>query len=332
MRNKTAYRTLCEITDNESEIPAYFQLIMGSLGNILAIGVLWISRTNHQWRSFYIFFTGLVLTDLLNNCTCCPLVIIRYASHFKWCLSYRLCDLMSFVEAFCHLTSGMIICIMTIDRYLHLTSVSQQSTVESRLKYTGILCVIMLISAVVSGLHLVGIGNSQLYYPGSWCFLDFTSKSLGNKINAFIYSGIGISVMASTLIIGLKTLKITCRNTEYQALLLDNSLVTGIYDNHVTAFLITSMFTFVLLWGPLLVDLFLHAAGLTTSNYRKELWLIRLMSLNTLINPWLYVILRRESVLMFFVLVLRCRRHCCLKTKEEHLNNEVKNFANPEQK
>ena len=60
--------------------------------------------------------------------------------------------------------------------------------------------------------------------------------------------------MASTLIIGLKTLKITCRNTEYQALLLDNSLVTGIYDNHVTAFLITSMFTFVLLWGPLLVS------------------------------------------------------------------------------
>ena len=112
----------------------------------------------------------------------------------------------------------------------------------------------MLISAVVSGLHLVGIGNSQLYYPGSWCFLDFTSNSLGNKVNAFIYSCIGISVMASTLIIGLKTLKITCRNTEYQALLLDNSLVTGIYDSHVTAFLIASMFTFVLLWGPLLVS------------------------------------------------------------------------------
>ena len=254
MRNHTAYRLLCELKSNESAIPVYTQLVMGSLGNILAVGILWISRTHHRWRSFYIFFTGLVLTDLLNNCTCYPLILIRYASHFKWCLSESLCDFLSFIEAFCHMTSGMIICIMTIDRYLHLTNVSQQSTVESRLKYTGILCVIMLISAVVSGLHLVGIGNSQLYYPGSWCFLDFTSKSLGNKITAFIYSGIGISVMASTLIIDLKTLKITCRNTEYQALLLDNSLVTGIYDSHVTAFLIASMFTFVLLWGPLLVS------------------------------------------------------------------------------
>ena len=254
MRNHTAYRLLCEFKNNESAIPVYIQLVLGSLGNILAVGVLWISRTHHQWRSFYIFFTGLVLTDLLNNCTCYPIILIRYASHFKWCLSESLCDFLSFIEAFCHLTSGMIICIMTIDRYLHITSVSQQSTVESRLKYTGILCVIMLISTVISCLHLVGIGNSQLYYPGSWCFLDFTSKSLGNKINAFIYSGIGISVMASTLIIGLKTLKISCRNTEHQALLLDNSLVTGIYDNHVTAFLITSMFTFVLLWGPLLVS------------------------------------------------------------------------------
>ena len=82
-----------------------------------------------------------------------------------------LCDLMFLVEVFCHLTSGMIICIITIDRYLHITSVSQRATVKSRLKYTGILCVIMLISTVISCLHLVGIGNSQVYYPGSWCFL-----------------------------------------------------------------------------------------------------------------------------------------------------------------
>ena len=90
---------------------------------------------------------------------------------FQMVFIISLCDLMFLVEVFCHLTSGMIICIITIERYLHITSVSQRATVKSRLKYTGILCVIMLISTVISCLHLVGIGNSQVYYPGSWCFL-----------------------------------------------------------------------------------------------------------------------------------------------------------------
>ena len=76
--------------------------------------------------------------------------------------------------------------------------------------------------------------------------------------------------------------------------------------------------------------MFLYAAGLTTSDNRRELWLIRLMYLNTLIYPWLYVILRRESVRRFFLSVLRCSGRCCVKSEEEHRNTEVRNFANPE--
>ena len=76
--------------------------------------------------------------------------------------------------------------------------------------------------------------------------------------------------------------------------------------------------------------MFLYAAGLTTNDYRRELWLIRLMYLNTLIYPWLYVILHKESVRWFFLLVLRCSRRCCVKTEEEHRNTEVRNFASPE--
>lgn len=326
MRNKTAYRVLCELDEKENALPVYFQLVMGIVGNVLAVGILWTSRLHHQWRSFYIFFAGLVMTDLLNNCACYPLVLRRYVSHFTWCLSEPLCDFLSFVETFCHLTSGMIVCAMTIDRYLHLTLISRQSTAASRLKYLGVLSVLLLVSALISSFQLVGIGNSQLYYPGSWCFLDFTSKSFGNRIAAYVYSGLGISIMTSTFIIGMMTLRITCRNAENQALLLDNSLVSGVYDKHVTAFLITSIFTFVFLWGPLLIDMFLHAAGLSKSNDKKELWLVRLMYLNTQINPWLYVILRKESMRRFYVMILRCTRFCRSEDDDQRYS-EVTDFA-----
>uniref|UniRef100_K1PEJ9 Uncharacterized protein n=1 Tax=Magallana gigas TaxID=29159 RepID=K1PEJ9_MAGGI len=102
------------------------------------------------------------------------------------------------------------------------------------------------------------------------------------------------------------TLRITCRNAENQALLLDNSLVSGVYDKHI--------------------DMFLHAAGLSKSNDKKELWLIRLMYLNTQINPWLYVILRKESMRRFYVMILRCTRFCRSEDDDQRYS-EVTDFA-----
>lgn len=52
-----------------------------------------------------------------------------------------------------------------------------------------------------------------------------------------------------------------------------------------------------------------------------HLWLIRLMYLNTEINPWLYVILRRESVRKFFVMISQCwRRFCTKENNDAHEN------------
>ena len=98
-----------------------------------------------------------------------------------------------------------------------------------------------------------GQQSGQLYYPGSWCFLDFTDKTIENRVNATIYSVIGLCSLFVTVIVGVKTIYIIRRNPEYQALLLDNNLVTGVYDEHVTTFLVISMVTFLLLWSPLLV-------------------------------------------------------------------------------
>ncbi|XP_062604215.1 prostaglandin E2 receptor EP4 subtype-like [Saccostrea cucullata] len=329
IRNKTAYRILCEEREHENAIPVYIQMTLGGLGNILAIVLLLVSRHEHKFQSFYILFTGLVITDLINNAVCYPLILQRYISHFTWCLSYELCDFLSFLETFSHLASGMFICVMTMDRYLYIQRPPSEMAVNSRLKYIGVLCALLCITVAISILHVMGLGNSQLYYPGSWCFLDFTSKTLGNKVNALIYSVFGISIMIVTVIIGFKTVIMSCRNTEYQALLLDNNLVTGIYDTHVTKFLVISMFTFVFLWGPLLIDIFLHATNLTKGNNKKELWFIRLMYLNSQINPWLYVILRRESLRRIFLMMMQCRK-LFSRNEEESRYEEVQSFASIE--
>lgn len=318
----TAYNQLCRENEKVSGIPVYIQLTLGVLGNILAVILLFVGRHEHQWRSFYIFFTGLVLTDLVHNCVCYPVVLLRYIFNFQWCFPIKLCDFHSFMETFSHLASGMIIGAMTIDRYQNLRAIRGQTHEYGtrRKPYLLALFAIILLASIIASLHLLGLGNSQLYYPGTWCFLDFTDSAIVNKINAGIYSVFGLSIMIAALVIGVKTIVVTCRNPEYQALLIDNYLVTGIYDNHVRAFLIISTATFLLLWSPLLFDILFHICGLSETNSTKELWLIRLMYLNTQINPWLYVILRRESLRRFFVLILKCRR--CLCGSKEHVTEE----------
>lgn len=318
----TAYKLLCDEKENESAIPVYIQLALGALGNILAVIILFVGRHEHQWQSFYIFFTGLVLTDLVHNGVCYPLVLLRYSSDFTWCFSVKLCNFHSFMETFSHLASGMIIGAMTLDRYLYLRAIRKQTQEygAQRKPYLASLFAIILLASILSSFHLLGLGNSQLYYPGTWCFLDFTDSSIGNKINAGIYSVFGLCIMMAAFVIGVKTIVVTCRNSEYQALLLDHHRVTGVYDSHVRKFLVISMVTFLLLWSPLLFDILFHICGLSETNSRKELWLIRLMYLNTQINPWLYVILRRESLRRFFVLILKCKR--CLCEKEEQTTGQ----------
>ena len=254
MRNQTVYRILCEEKENENVIPIYIQLALGAFGNIFAVMLLLASRHKHRWQTICILFTGLVMIDLIHNCVCYPLVLKRYISNFTWCFSIPMCDFFSFMETCSHLASGMIIGLMTVDRYLYITRFRNQKCPRRR-TYVAALFTVLIFASIIAGLQLIGLGNSQLYYPGSWCFLDFTDKAVGNRVNAAIYSAIGLCSLFGTVIIGVKTIYIIRRNPEYQALLLDNNLVTGVYDEHVTTFLVISMVTFLLLWSPLLVGI-----------------------------------------------------------------------------
>nr|XP_022317599.1 prostaglandin E2 receptor EP4 subtype-like [Crassostrea virginica] len=324
MWNQTAYRLLCLDNGNESIVFVYIQLVSGAFGNILAAILLLISQNEHKWQSIYIFFAGLVMTDLIHNCVCYSIALHRYTSHFTWCLPTYMCEFYSFTEVFLNLASGMIIALMTIDRYLYIMRSQNHSRNHSRRRtYVCALVGVLILAGLAAGLHLMGLGDSQLFYPGSWCFFDFTANTIDNKINAMIFSLICVCTLLVTVIIGVRTIVMIRRNPEYQALLLDHHLVTGIYDKHVTTFLVFSIVSLPLLWAPFLVDIIMHTINLPGPFDGKELhlWLIRLMYLNTEINPWLYVILRRESVRKFFVMISQCwRRFCTKENNDAHEN------------
>ena len=119
MNNSSVY-PICDRDINISWVPAIMEYIFGVIGNIIALLLLWINRRNHQWKSFYKLFTGLVLTDLIGVFLVYPFVTARYVSHFTWCFPKPLCQFVSFIFMDAHISSAMLICAMSQCLYIYI--------------------------------------------------------------------------------------------------------------------------------------------------------------------------------------------------------------------
>jgi prostaglandin E receptor 4 len=150
-------------------------------------------------------------------------------------------------------SSAMLICTMSIDRYLNLTRPHWfQSRQEGR-KYTLVLVGIRIAGSLISMLHLVGVGDSELFYPGSWCYFDFVRDTTGNRVMSYIYSVFGFFIVLVTILANILTMCRMCSDPITGGILLDARLVSGFIEAHVMIFIITVTIVFFILWTPLLV-------------------------------------------------------------------------------
>ncbi|XP_062587104.1 prostaglandin E2 receptor EP4 subtype-like [Saccostrea cucullata] len=301
--------SICYRNDTATSwVPAGMEYFFGVSGNVIAFILLWVNRREHRWFSFFKLFTGLVITDFLGVFLAYPFIMARYASGFKWCYPERLCEFCSFVFVDAHLSAALLICAMSVDRFMHLRNT--EGYLNSRINYTFVLIGIWCGASIISLLHLVGVGQSNLYFPGSWCYFDFVGDSTGNRVMSYLYSVIGFIVILVTVAINVVTMYRICRDPVQRGNLLDTSVVSGFYDSHVMIFISAVTVVFVILWTPLVVDIFLHATNIRTRNDNNgiELWLLRMAVLNAIVDPWLYIVLRKESLRQIVICFRYCRK------------------------
>lgn len=244
---------ICYRNDTSTSwVPAGMEYLFGVIGNVTALILLWISRHDHRWVSFYKLFTGLAITDFMGIFLAYPFVMTRYASDFTWCYPKSLCKFSSFVFVDAHLSAALLICAMSVDRFLHLRS-DARYIAPSR-NYTLIVLGIWITASLISLLHLIGVGQSNLYFPGSWCYFDFIENTTGNRIMSYLYSIIGFIIILITITMNVMTIFRICRDPELRVNLMDSSRVSGFYDSHVMIFITAVTVVFVILWTPLVVS------------------------------------------------------------------------------
>ncbi|XP_052689034.1 thromboxane A2 receptor-like [Crassostrea angulata] len=199
-----------------------------------------------------------------------------------------------FVFMFTLMSSAMIVCCMSLDRFYAIFFPILYNTPTKNRRVLVMLGVAWTLAGILSSLHLYGLGSSLNYYPGSWCFLDFIDMSVSsNVIYSYIYATTGAVVVILTVTVNFIVIVFFIRHKFKKS-----TKATKHKDLSVVLFLLTIVLVFTSCWAPLMVNIFQHASFAITGQGKTELNLLRMAVTNSVIDPWIYILFRKESLVM----------------------------------
>lgn len=240
-------------TFSESIVPPILQGSFGILGNFLALFLLFHHSNVHRWGTFYKYVFALAVTDVNGLLLHYPVAIARYASDFEFEFPKNFCCFDVFLFSFSFLSSAMIVCAMSCDR---LFAVKYPFIYRSgNHKTKRILFTIWIFSALVASFPLLGFGSVQMYYPGTWCFINFASLRRLDRINTYVYSSLCLLILLITAITNTAVIHSICQHDRTD-IISSNEFERRKRKNDET-YIVTLMLSIVILssvcWIPLLV-------------------------------------------------------------------------------
>ncbi|GAB1604322.1 prostaglandin E2 receptor EP4 subtype-like [Argonauta hians] len=318
-------RSVQDLIDHRNHTVMVSSIMFGTgvFGNILALVSLANSKKEQRHTIFYKLATSLVVTDLVGTLATSPVVIATYDNDFKMPGGRPLCSYFAFMMILAGFATQFLICTMALERYFCINHPCYYY-VQPRKYYTRIaLLICWLGSSLIACLPFIGVGTIKLMDPGTWCFFDYHSKEATDMGFNFLYSILGIGTILSTVILNVAVLrrliKVRCKQTIVSS---STGKLRRIASNRryteiqmvVQLIMITCIFTTCYL--PLMVHIFVNQL---TSIKNKDLLVIRLASLNQILDPWVYILIRRNTV---FQISRFIRFIFCIKRPDIILNTQ----------
>ncbi|KAK3089783.1 hypothetical protein FSP39_006491 [Pinctada imbricata] len=270
----------------------------GVLGNGLALLVLFLSTKTKKRTVFYRLVGLLGVVDLAGTVALSPVTLLQYSRHDRWYGGQPLCDYYSYMMIFFGFTTMFIVAIMALDRYLALI---HPYFYASKMSWTRIkvgLAVLTAFAAIFAFLPIIGLGSNVVHYPNTWCFFDCKGVTTKDELYSYSYAAVGFVVivfLAFTNISVIVTLtkmhmvthfrKPSCRSIH---------VCISSEEAQMIIFLIGVVIVFVGCWAPLMIVVVLEQSMYVTTEELLELYVVRLASLNQVLDPWVYILLRRE--------------------------------------
>ncbi|KAF1451817.1 Prostaglandin E2 receptor EP2 subtype, partial [Spheniscus demersus] len=308
----------------------------GLLGNLLALRLLLRCRRGPRARPpslFYVLVLALVVTDLLGTCSVSPFVLASY--HCNCTLTAlaqggHICLYFGFAMSFFGLATMLILFAMALERCLALRwPYFYERFLSPR---TGLVALpaIYAFSMAFCSLPLVGFGRYVQYCPGTWCFiqmhLDNLQQNGSREVSrldvtfSLLYATLLLFLILSVLLCNLSVIAKLARmhrrgqKTRRLATVEQPQVAGGCgrrmfsMAEEIDHLLLLSIMTttFVICSLPFTICAYMNKFSKEEDNYDWDLLALRFLSINSIIDPWVFAILR-PPVLRFMRSVLCCQ-------------------------
>ncbi|KAG7514412.1 prostaglandin E2 receptor EP4 subtype-like [Solea senegalensis] len=278
-----------------------FMFAGGAIGNLIAIIVLSVSRQERKSSAFYTLVCGLAVTDLLGTCLASPLTIANYLDQHVL-RNQHACEFHSFLLLFFGLTGLSIICAMAAERYLAICCpyTYQRWGVDRRFAQK-FLFFIYLSHIFFCCLPMMGMARSELQSSATWCFIDWRTQDPAAAAYSIMYGAVSLLLIMGTIVLNLAVCGalLLMRQRTVQRPVTRASVrqrwkaLSSAAETQMMAVLVTTSVVVLACSAPLVVRVFANSFKMKTDP-KADLAAIRIASVNPILDPWIYILLRRS--------------------------------------
>ncbi|XP_051232491.1 prostaglandin E2 receptor EP4 subtype-like [Dicentrarchus labrax] len=290
----------------------------GAFGNLIAIIVLSVSRQERKSSAFYTLVCGLAVTDLLGTCLASPFTIANYMDQ-KVLQHHNVCEFHSFLLLFFGLTGLSIICAMAAERYLAICwpYIYQRWEVDRRFAQKFLLF-IYISHIFFCCLPMMGMARSELQTSSTWCFIDWKT------VYSVLYGVVSLLLILGTIVLNLLVCGalLLMRQRTVQRPVTRASVrerwraLSSAAETQMIAVLVMTSAVVLACSAPLVVRVFANRFMLKNNNNdTADLAAIRIASVNPILDPWIYILLRRS---LFRRLLSLSRRGSSSRSSSTH--------------
>ncbi|XP_005730311.1 prostaglandin E2 receptor EP4 subtype-like [Pundamilia nyererei] len=289
-----------------------FMFAGGAVGNLIAIIVLSVSRQQRKSSAFYTLVCGLAVTDLLGTCLASPITIANYLNP-NVLLDQHVCEFQSFLLLFFGLTGLSIICTMAAERYLAICCpyTYQRWGVDRRFAQK-LLLFIYISHIFFCCLPMMGMANSKLQPSETWCFIDWRKHDPVSTTYSVLYSVVSLLLILGTILLNLAVCGalLMMRQRVVQLPVTRGSVrerwraLSSAAETQMIAVLVMTSVVVLACSAPLVVRVFANCFS-DEKNFKADLAAIRIASVNPILDPWIYILLRKSLFRRFLGLSRR---------------------------
>ncbi|XP_008137273.2 prostaglandin E2 receptor EP2 subtype [Eptesicus fuscus] len=314
------------LPSGESPAISSVMFTAGVLGNLIALALLARRWRGDAGRSacrgnfislFHVLVTELVLTDLLGTCLISPVVLASYARNqtlVALAPGSRACNYFAFSMTFFSLATMLMLFAMALERYLAIGHPYFYQRHVKRRRGVAVLPAIYAVSLLFCSLPLLNYGQYVQYCPGTWCFIRH-GRPLYLQLYATLLLLLILAVLACNFSVILNLIRMHRRGRRGRcgpglgsgrgpATRRRGERVSVAEETDHLILLAIMTITFAVCSLP-----FTIFAYMNETSSRREKWdlqALRFLSVNPIINPWVFAILR-PPVLRLMRSVLCCR-------------------------